>query len=117
VVHTLPLSGNFEQYPLKIAIKEPAALIAYPLILGCRLIPLFIGRLLFEKGAYLAMKLVYEHYYGKKFNAPLPVECKGSVKAIHYIQSFDPQDNVSPELVHRIAKAFARKHLGAIVNL
>jgi len=31
VVHTLPLSGNFEQYPLKIAIKEPAALIAYPL--------------------------------------------------------------------------------------
>ena len=64
------------------------------------------------KGAYLAMKSVYEHYSGKKFNAPLPVEGKGSVKAIHYIQSFDPQDNVPPELAHRIAKAFARKAFG-----
>ncbi|MCM1009122.1 MAG: relaxase/mobilization nuclease domain-containing protein, partial [Ruminococcus flavefaciens] len=44
--------------------------------------------------------------------APLPAEGKGSVKAIHYIQSFDPQDNVSPELAHRIAKAFARKTFG-----
>jgi len=58
------------------------------------------------------MKSVYEHYSGEKFNAPLPVEGKGSVKAIHYIQSFDPQDNVSPELAHRIAKAFARKAFG-----
>ncbi len=64
------------------------------------------------KGAYLSMKSVYEHYSGKKFNAPLPVEGKGSVKAIHYIQSFDPQDNVTPELAHRIAKAFARKAFG-----
>ena len=37
---------------------------------------------------------------------------KGSVKAIHYIQSFDPKDNISPELAHRIAKAFARKTFG-----
>ena len=42
----------------------------------------------------------------------MPTEGKGSVKAIHYIQSFDPQDNVSPELAHRIAKAFARKTFG-----
>ena len=42
----------------------------------------------------------------------MPAEGKGSVKAIHYIQSFDPQDNVSPELAHRIAKAFARKTFG-----
>lgn len=40
------------------------------------------------------------------------MEGKGSVKAIHYIQSFDPQDNISPELAHRIAKAFARKTFG-----
>ena len=64
------------------------------------------------KDAYLAMKTVFEHFSGEKFNAPLPVEGKGSVKAIHYIQSFDPQDNVSPELAHRIAKAFARKTFG-----
>ncbi len=64
------------------------------------------------KDAYLSMKTVFEHFSGEKFNAPLPAEGKGSVKAIHYIQSFDPQDNVSPELAHRIAKAFARKTFG-----
>ncbi len=64
------------------------------------------------KDAYLAMKTVFEHFSGEKFNAPLPVEGKGSVKAIHYIQSFDPQDNVPPELAQHIAKAFARKAFG-----
>lgn len=64
------------------------------------------------KDAYLSMKTVFEHYSGEKFNAPMPLEGKGSVKAIHYIQSFDPQDNISPELSHRIAKAFARKTFG-----
>lgn len=64
------------------------------------------------KDAYLAMKTVYEHFSGEKFNAPPPLNGKGSVKAIHYIQSFDPQDNISPELAHRIAKAFARKTFG-----
>lgn len=64
------------------------------------------------KNAYLAMSMVYEHYSGEKFNAPLPIEGKGRVKAIHYVQSFDPKDNVSPELAHRIAKAFARKTFG-----
>ena len=58
------------------------------------------------------MKTVYEHFSGEKFNAPMPLVGKGSVKAIHYIQSFDPQDNVSPELAHRIAKAFARNTFG-----
>lgn len=64
------------------------------------------------KDAYLAMKTVYEHFSGEKFNAPLPLVGKGHIKAIHYIQSFDPQDNVSPELAHKIAKAFARKTFG-----
>ncbi len=62
--------------------------------------------------AYLAMKTVYEHFSGEKFNVPLPLDGKGSVKAIHYIQSFDPHDNITPELAHRIAKAFARKTFG-----
>ena len=64
------------------------------------------------KDAYLAMKTVYEHFSGDKFNAPLSMEGKNSVKAIHYIQSFDPQDNITPEQAHRIAKAFARKTFG-----
>lgn len=65
-----------------------------------------------SEDAYLAMKTVYEHFSGEKFNAPLPLNGKGSVKAIHYIQSFDPKDNITPEQAHRIAKAFARKTFG-----
>ena len=67
--------------------------------------------------AYLEMKSIYEHYSGKKYNAPLPSSGKGAVKAIHYIQAFDPKDNVSPELAHRIAKAFARKTFGDDVQV
>ena len=65
-----------------------------------------------SKDAYLAMKTVYEHFSGEKFNAPLSLESKNSVKAIHYIQSFDPQDNITPEQAHKIGKAFARKTFG-----
>ena len=64
------------------------------------------------KDAYLEMKSVFESFSTEKYNAPLPIDGKGSVKAIHYIQSFDPRDNLSPELAHRIAKAFARKTFG-----
>ncbi|MCM1061936.1 MAG: relaxase/mobilization nuclease domain-containing protein, partial [Eubacterium sp.] len=62
--------------------------------------------------AYLAMRTVYEHFSGYKFNEPIPLKGKGRVKAIHYIQSFDPADNISPELAHKIAKAFVRKTFG-----
>lgn len=68
------------------------------------------------KDAYNDMKMVYEYYSGKKYNAPPPIDGKGSVKAIHYIQSFDPNfdpnENITPEQAHRIAKAFARKTFG-----
>ena len=33
-------------------------------------------------------------------------------KAIHYIQSFDPNENITPEQARRIAKAFERKTFG-----
>ena len=62
--------------------------------------------------AYLNMKFVYENYSHRKYNEPPPLTGKGWVKAIHYIQSFDPKDNISPELAHKIAKAFARKTFG-----
>ncbi len=64
------------------------------------------------RDAYLEMKSVFESFSTERFDAPPPLEGKGSVKAIHYIQSFDPKDNISPELAHRIAKAFARKTFG-----
>ena len=64
------------------------------------------------KCAYLAMKMVYEQFSGYKFDEPLPPKGKGRVKAIHYIQSFDPKDNISPELAHRIGRTLARKAFG-----
>lgn len=62
--------------------------------------------------AYLNMKMIYEHYSCRKYNAPPPLTGKAWVKAIHYIQSFDPKDNISPALAHKIAKAFALKTFG-----
>ena len=64
------------------------------------------------KCAYLTMKMVYEQFSGHKFDEPQPKNGKGRVKAIHYIQSFDPKDNISPELAHRIGRTIARKAFG-----
>ena len=64
------------------------------------------------ESAYLQMRLVYEQFAKDHFNSPPPLQGKGSVKAIHYIQSFSPDDNVTPELAHKIAKAFLRKAFG-----
>ncbi|MBD5111052.1 MAG: relaxase/mobilization nuclease domain-containing protein [Ruminococcaceae bacterium] len=64
------------------------------------------------KCAYLAMKMVYEQFSGNKFDEPPPKQGKGKVKAIHYIQSFDPKDNISPELAHKIGRTLARKAFG-----
>ncbi len=60
----------------------------------------------------MMMKTVYEHFSSHKFDEPLPKQGKGRVKAIHYIQSFDPKGNISPELAHKIARTFARKAFG-----
>ncbi|WP_295105011.1 relaxase/mobilization nuclease domain-containing protein [Ruminococcus sp.] len=64
------------------------------------------------ESAYLQMRLVYNQFAKDHFNSPPPLQGKGSVKAIHYIQSFSPDDDVTPELAHKIAKAFLRKAFG-----
>lgn len=58
------------------------------------------------------MKMVYEQFSGNKFDEPPPKSSKSKVKAIHYIQSFDPKDKISPELAHQIGRTFARKAFG-----
>ena len=58
------------------------------------------------------MGLVYNQFASDRFDSPPPLEGKGSVKVLHYIQSFSPDDNVTPELAHRIAKALVRKNFG-----
>ncbi|MBR5091125.1 MAG: relaxase/mobilization nuclease domain-containing protein [Ruminiclostridium sp.] len=67
--------------------------------------------------AYLNMKYIYENYTHYKFNEPLPAVGKRRVKAIHYIQSFKPDPNLTPELVHRMGCAFIRKAFGDSVQV
>ncbi len=62
--------------------------------------------------AFQQMLLVYNQYARDRFTTPPPLDWKGTVKAIHYIQSFSPDDNITPELAHKIAKAFVRKAFG-----
>ena len=62
--------------------------------------------------AYEQMKLVYNQFARDRFTSPPPLVGNGTVKAIHYIQSFSPDDNITPELAHRIAKAFVAKAFG-----
>ncbi|MBR1750359.1 MAG: relaxase/mobilization nuclease domain-containing protein [Ruminococcus sp.] len=64
------------------------------------------------KAAYDMMKLVYEQHSGKRFDAPIPKEGKARVKAIHYIISFDPKDNVSPSKAMVIGREFVKKMFG-----
>ena len=67
--------------------------------------------------AYLNMKYIYENYTHHKFNESLPTVGKRRVKAIHYIQSFKPDPNLTPELVHRMGLAFIRKAFGDNVQV
>ena len=64
------------------------------------------------KQAFNQMRLVYEQFAKNKYSSPPPLEGKGSVKAIHYVMSFADSENVTPELAHKIAKAFVRKNFG-----
>ena len=65
-----------------------------------------------SRDAFLQMKAVYDHYAKDTFNTPPPIVGKGTVKAIHYIMSFADSENVTPELAHKIVKAFVRKNFG-----
>ena len=64
------------------------------------------------RDAYLEMKTVYDHFARDSFDSPPPLTGKGTVKAIHYVMSFADEENVTPKLAHKIAKAFVRKNFG-----
>ena len=58
------------------------------------------------------MKQVFEHYSTHKFNEPLPEKGNGTVKALHIIQSFSPEDKVTPEQVHSIGMELVKRLYG-----
>ena len=64
------------------------------------------------RNAYEEMKRIYEYYSRHKFNEPKPKDGKARVKLIHYIQSFDPKDNVSIDTAQQIALDTVREVFG-----
>lgn len=68
------------------------------------------------RNAYLDMKQVYEYYSNRKFNEPMPKSGKAKVKLIHYIQSFDPKDNVSIETAQQIGLDLVKEMFGENVQ-
>ncbi|MBR1383000.1 MAG: relaxase/mobilization nuclease domain-containing protein [Ruminococcus sp.] len=64
------------------------------------------------RNAYLDMKQVYEYYSNHKFNEPMSKSGKAKVKLIHYIQSFDPKDNVSVETAQKIGLDLVKEMFG-----
>ena len=68
------------------------------------------------ESAYLQMQLVYDQFARDRFNSPPNLSGKSTVKAIHYIQSFSPDDNITPELAHKIARAIVVKNFGSDVQ-
>ncbi|MBR5089419.1 MAG: relaxase/mobilization nuclease domain-containing protein [Ruminiclostridium sp.] len=62
--------------------------------------------------AYDNMKMIYEHYSGRSFTAPMPKNGNCPIKAIHLIQSFSPEDGVTPEQVHEIGMELVRELYG-----
>ena len=69
-----------------------------------------------ERNPYLAVKSVFESFSTERFDAPPPLKGKGTVKAIHYIQSFDPKDNISPERHTASQKRLPERPLVTIVR-
>ncbi len=68
------------------------------------------------RNAYLDMKQIYEYYAGRTFNEPMPKKGYAKVKLIHYIQSFDPKDNITIDTAQKIGLDLVREMFGEDVQ-
>lgn len=62
--------------------------------------------------AYVEIKNVFENYSAHSFDEKKAINSKTPVKLFHFVQSFSPQENISPELAHKIAQEWATKAFG-----
>jgi hypothetical protein len=68
-----------------------------------------------SQSAYEEFKRVFEYHASESFDKPGACYPSGKVKNIklfHYIQSFSPEDNINPELAHKIGVEFAKRVWG-----
>ncbi|MCM1524743.1 MAG: relaxase/mobilization nuclease domain-containing protein [Ruminococcus sp.] len=63
--------------------------------------------------AYEEMRGVFEEYSKHSFSERKAVNSKTPVKLFHFVQSFHPNENITPEKAHSIAKEWAEKAFGA----
>ena len=64
------------------------------------------------KLAYEEMKRVFEQYSEHPFDERKSKVSKNSVKLFHFIHSFRPTDEVTPEQAHEMAQEWARRSFG-----
>lgn len=72
----------------------------------------FLNCMTNAKEAYLNMKLVYEQFSEKRFDEPIPEKASAESRQFTISSLFSPDENITPETAHRIAKAFVRKTFG-----
>ena len=64
------------------------------------------------QSAYDEMKTVFENYSKHKFEEYEKINTKTSVKLFHFIHSFRPTDDVTPEMANKIACEWSKKAFG-----
>lgn len=62
--------------------------------------------------AYTDMKFIYENFAEISFDENEVENKKTPVKLFHFIQSFAPKENITPEIAHDIAEEWAKKAFG-----
>lgn len=68
------------------------------------------------RNTYEDMKRIYEYYSNRRFNEPKPKTGQARVKMIHYIQSFDPKDNISIDTAQQIGLDTVKEMFGENVQ-
>lgn len=66
-----------------------------------------------DKLVYEEMKLVFEQYSDHSFDERKAINEKTPVKLFHFIHSFRPTDDVTPEQAHEMAQEWAKKSFGS----
>lgn len=102
-IKSIPIRSTPNRSLAYIVNKDKTNDLLYVTGLNCSTIPTI---------AYQEMKLVFEEYSNHKFNEAVCKNGKTPVKAIHYVQSFRPTDNITPYQAHAIAKEWAEAAFG-----
>lgn len=102
-IKSIPIRSTPNRSLAYIVNKEKTNDLLYVTGLNCSTIPTI---------AYQEMKLVFEEYSNHKFNEAICKNGKTPIKAIHYVQSFRPTDNITPYQAHAIAKEWAEAAFG-----